>query len=689
MSPPTQLVNEPNGNVLSENHELNGKDIAVDESKSAIKEEPPAPRGSVCEIKAVVQKGDETIEKEEYLTSLNKKAFGSYALVVKQVYDEKKLEKTVVEINSPHILSALKKIVSYYPAEPLEFDTQVSYDSPFKLLNHHRKEIEEYVTTEQDEEAKSHLRLLIEFLESEMGDNGPQLERLLKSGLITFDLLWMIFQPGDLIFKEEYGYERLYKLQKTGYQDSCSARGKFFEISVEFTTCDGQRAGISNANIPIWEKEEFVGKSPSKITSLSAVPLKFLGRKEIEPEVLMKSLTERGQRYLAIRGANCFSYEGLFMYLKMPPYDHYDERQEYDGIWLPRSGAGRVVVDCKTFIEEMRRQKEEMSRWTSMFNKGDDKDQAKGRGGPRQTEDVDPMLCPPFLYGYNLSMKQWCKFFVDSLHNFEWTPNAMDSLILPATERKLIQSLVTAHKFPDQSRDESILKGRGLVILLHGEPGTGKTLTAELVAEHCKRPLLKISTGELGAWGDQIADELKEKLEYASIWKAVVLIDEADVFLEQRKRGDARQNNMVALFLKQLEYYQGILFLTSNRVEVFDRAIRSRVHLALQYHSPDEGRRRLMWKQQLVLLDKTDVDLEIEACLDRLAKPEMNGREISNAVNTARTLAASEDSRVQIQHLDMVLKVWEDFSQSLLRIEAASGSRDAQDQPSETDSCCC
>jgi len=80
-------------------------------------------------------------------------------------------------------------------------------------------------------------------------------------------------------------------------------------------------------------------------------------------------------------------------------------------------------------------------------------------------------------------------------------------------------------------------KGKGLIFLLHGSPGTGKTLTAELVAEHTKRPLLKISTGEPGSYEERMSAELEKLLAWASTWKAIVLIDEADVFLEQRKSG--------------------------------------------------------------------------------------------------------------------------------------------------------
>jgi len=205
------------------------------------------------------------------------------------------------------------------------------------------------------------------------------------------------------------------------------------------------------------------------------------------------------------------------------------------------------------------------------------------REATNHESDVADPLCPPYANGFSLEMKEWCKFFVDFLHPFEWKSNAMGALMLPDAERKPIRSLVTHHRFPDQARDATQQKGKGLIFLLHGSPGTGKILTAGLVAEHTKRPLLKVSTGELVSYEERMSAELKRLLTYASTWEAIVLIDEADVFLEQRKSGPDQfgQNNLVAISLQELEYFHGILFLTSNHVSVFDAAIRSRIHHAL------------------------------------------------------------------------------------------------------------
>jgi hypothetical protein len=93
-------------------------------------------------------------------------------------------------------------------------------------------------------------------------------------------------------------------------------------------------------------------------------------------------------------------------------------------------------------------------------------------------QTLDPRLCPSYVYGFSFEKKEWCKFFVDFLSSVDWKPDALDSLILPRPQKRLLQGLVTGHKFPERARDEHGLKGKGLVVLLHGAPGSGKTLTA-------------------------------------------------------------------------------------------------------------------------------------------------------------------------------------------------------------------
>ncbi|KAF2800360.1 P-loop containing nucleoside triphosphate hydrolase protein, partial [Melanomma pulvis-pyrius CBS 109.77] len=126
-------------------------------------------------------------------------------------------------------------------------------------------------------------------------------------------------------------------------------------------------------------------------------------------------------------------------------------------------------------------------------------------------------------------------------------------------------------------------KGHGLILLLHGAPGVGKTSTAECVAADDGRPLFPITCGDLGTTAEEVDARLELNFQLAQSWGSILLLDEADVFLAERLKSDVERNALVSVFLRALEYYTGVLFLTTNRVGTLDEAFRSRIHLSLLY----------------------------------------------------------------------------------------------------------
>jgi SpoVK/Ycf46/Vps4 family AAA+-type ATPase len=144
-------------------------------------------------------------------------------------------------------------------------------------------------------------------------------------------------------------------------------------------------------------------------------------------------------------------------------------------------------------------------------------------------------------------------------------------------------------------------KGQGLIALLHGRPGTGKTLTSESIAELLKRPLYSISAGELGIEARSLERSLRDTLELAKSWRAVLLIDEADVILEARSQHEIQRNGLVSIFLRLLEYFEGVLILTTNRIKTFDEAALSRCSIAMRYPDLDLETRKAIWSKFLKL----------------------------------------------------------------------------------------
>ena len=89
-------------------------------------------------------------------------------------------------------------------------------------------------------------------------------------------------------------------------------------------------------------------------------------------------------------------------------------------------------------------------------------------------------------------------------------------------------------------------KGEGRIFLLHGPPGVGKTATGEAVAEITKRPLLALTCGDLGTTSKEVEKALETYFRLAETWGAVILLDEADVYLEKRNLTDVKRNSLVS-----------------------------------------------------------------------------------------------------------------------------------------------
>ena len=197
-------------------------------------------------------------------------------------------------------------------------------------------------------------------------------------------------------------------------------------------------------------------------------------------------------------------------------------------------------------------------------------------------------------------------------------------------------------------------KNGGLIFLLHGLPGLGKTLIAESTAEYVKAPLLQITAGELGIYPDEIESSLQNKFQVAKRWNAIVLIDEADVFMEQRSSNDIKRNAMVTIFLRMLERFDGILFLTTNRGDNLDIAIKSRLSIILDYKPFTKEERQLVWKNIINRQSKT-IQFELsEDDLEQLSTKQLNGREIKHLVKMS--IALSENNKITLEDVNSVLK---------------------------------
>ncbi|KAG8168142.1 hypothetical protein KVR01_003831 [Diaporthe batatas] len=147
---------------------------------------------------------------------------------------------------------------------------------------------------------------------------------------------------------------------------------------------------------------------------------------------------------------------------------------------------------------------------------------------------------------------------------------------------------------------------------------------------------------------------------------------------------DLQRNSLVSIFLRTLEYYDGILILTSNRVGTFDEAFKSRIQVAIHYNNLTKKSRRAIWSNFLDMIDESpdeDANIsELERRLDELAAHEMNGRQIRNALLTARQLAKHEGERLDWKHLSQAIKTASDFNKYLKTVKGHSDEQWAREE---------
>ncbi|KAB0583138.1 AAA family ATPase [Ideonella dechloratans] len=214
-----------------------------------------------------------------------------------------------------------------------------------------------------------------------------------------------------------------------------------------------------------------------------------------------------------------------------------------------------------------------------------------------------------FLFLFHLELHQHLWVHVDDLTPCVYQPELKTRLVLPPEQTDLID-ILTAEM--DVLMDDIVAgKSGGTTVLCAGPPGVGKTLTAEVYAEIIGRPLYRVHSGQLGLNVATMETALKEALTRAQRWGAVMLIDEADVYIKRRDDNLA-MNAVVGVFLRVLEYFNGLLFLTTNRIDDIDEAIVSRCIALIRYQAPDEAARARIWRvmagQFGLALDAAQID---------------------------------------------------------------------------------
>ncbi|KAF0556226.1 P-loop containing nucleoside triphosphate hydrolase protein [Gigaspora margarita] len=198
--------------------------------------------------------------------------------------------------------------------------------------------------------------------------------------------------------------------------------------------------------------------------------------------------------------------------------------------------------------------------------------------------------------------------------------------------------------------------GRNLsscIFLCYGPPGTGKTLTAESVAELLERPLWMLSIHELGVEPKVLKQKLAKILEISYAWKSVLYSMKPIFISKSVTQNDLNRNMMVGVFLRFLEYNQGMSsLLTTNLVANFDDAICSRISMFIHYTKLCPSERYNLWTNFI-----KHAGLSLKA--DDFIEYELNDREIRNDISIARTLVQNRNQGLSAGFVIDIIKTIE------------------------------
>lgn len=265
---------------------------------------------------------------------------------------------------------------------------------------------------------------------------------------------------------------------------------------------------------------------------------------------------------------------------------------------------------------------------------------------------------------------------LSKLREIQWTHNPLDNLIFDSNTKKMLASFSKHHSTVSEPAAGPLAgKGQGLVVLLSGPSGTGKTLTAEVMAEEIRLPLYRVMAGQLGSSPYAIEVRLEEVLDLALEWNAVVLIDEADTFIRSRSTSDRVTSEIVSIFLRRLEYFQGIIFLTTNMPHDIDDAFRSRCRLHILYRNLKSASRRSIWELNFTkaglrcagpdyspeafdVIEGGRLNLILdEGTMRRLVSWQLSGREIQNVVQNVVLWCKTDNTHITYDRLKTAIQM--------------------------------
>ncbi|MFG6083743.1 ATP-binding protein [Paracoccus litorisediminis] len=257
----------------------------------------------------------------------------------------------------------------------------------------------------------------------------------------------------------------------------------------------------------------------------------------------------------------------------------------------------------------------------------------------------------PYLKFFDLHTHEFIVASAGAVEAYTYDKALRGKLVLPDSHRDILDVLTC--DIGALTSDFIEGKSAGNIILAKGPAGTGKTLTAEVYAELMELPLYRVHAGTLGTSAAAISKSLTEVFQRAGRWGCALLIDEADVFV-MRRGDDLERNAVTAEFLRVLEYFPGLIFMTTNRPHDIDDAVISRCAAVIHYSAPTADAASRIWQSQA---ENFGYELERQLIGKFVASyPLATGRDIKQLLRQAIRYAGqrTEDGRITPEIMNRV-----------------------------------
>lgn len=475
-----------------------------------------------------------------------------------------------LDLHSPALIHALRKVVRYWPHLDLSQDVTKIYE-PFSVLIHHWKELENYrlscASLDSDESGKvcmkqadayEHLVLLKDHLEETTMPGVLEERKLHEQGYATFHFLWLLYKPGSsvIVNVKDHASQLLAphyrgfvveRLRRNYPTPSRPLAKNEWEVRLWSLAFDGSRIGREAYTHHIGAFEGEI-----EVTGLDIVPADWPGH-SFGGAPMAQVVRDNGHKASELLAPTCLQHTGKSMTFPFDDVDglvvidtktfftdHPEERPEFSP--SPPQGRNIGVTDCHCSICKERNAKAQVELKISPIQEPDFATYYDISMENLKLTDHQKFLFPPQVFAFHFRSRDWRLVDVSNLKPAQFHPAILDTLVMKTERINMIKAL--SKKYMRSADDKASTsrdfwsadfiegKGKSQIILLHGKPGVGKTYTAECIAEHTKRPLMTLTCADIGTDPEDVEENLTHHFTAAKRWGALVLIDEADVYME-------------------------------------------------------------------------------------------------------------------------------------------------------------